>query len=51
MYSGNDGVTNVVVFKFFYPESTNPAENSTKAEFVGSTIKSFSINGNPLTLQ
>lgn len=51
MYSGNDGVTNIVVFKFFYPESTNPAENSTKAEFVGSTIKSFSINGNPLTLQ
>lgn len=51
MYSSDESTTQVVVFKFFYPESNDAAENATKAEFVGSTIKSFSINGNPLTLQ
>ena len=39
-----------IVFKFFYPEG-NASEVATKQEFIGNTIKSFSINGNPLTLQ
>lgn len=50
MYKLDDYSTQVVSFKFFYPEG-DASDVSTKQEFISGVIKSFTINGNSLTLQ
>lgn len=50
MYKLDDYSTQIVSFKFFYPEG-DASDVSTKQEFISGVIKSFTINGNSLTLQ
>lgn len=50
MYRTDEYTTQMITFKFFYPEG-DVTDVATKKEFINSTIKSFSINGNSLTLE
>ena len=50
IYPIESSLKQTIVFKFMYKEG-DAADVATKSEFVNSTIKSFAINGNSLTLQ